>query len=644
MATAAPHPWAPYRAFPGPLRERWGDGMDAARLRSALAGGIRRLGIPDADDRAFWAAADPATVATVAEAAEAERGTAWPQPLLSHFARFWRDGDRNAYEDRVRHRQQRLARATIMAAVRDDIGWLDEVADGVALVCEQAGWSWAAHDDTYRVHGHVVPTDATPYLDLGAGELAAELAWIDHVLGARLEARAPGLREVLRENVHRRVIVPFLTRRDWHWLGLDGDVHNWNPWIHGNVLAAALLLLEGEEQAEVVARCLDGIDRYVATLPDDGATDEGFAYWWNGACRALEALDLIRRATGGELDAGGVPSLCATVGFPHRMHLGGDRYLNVADGPGRASGHEPWHVPFAWAARVGDDDARRHAAAQRDPSRPVADAQGGLARMLHALADPDWVAARPAAPPLVARSWLPSIQVFLARERAGRTAGLALAVKGGHNGEHHNHLDLGSYVVVLDGEPLVVDAGKVRYTAQTFSERRYEIRAMQSQWHSTPAPFGLGQGVGARFRAEVVELGDAAIALELARAYPLEDGDSWVRSARLDRAGGGVEVADEWRLDDSRRAGAPVAVHQLLRDGAELQQSGAAGLAAVRVPRPGGGAIVLEWDAPEASVRLERWELDDPELQAAWGAELVRASVTVPASTAGLTTRIRRGA
>ena len=42
---------------------------------------------------------------------------------------------------------------------------------------------------------------------------------------------------------------------------------------------------------------LEGLDRYVAVLPGDGAIDEGYSYWWNGACRALEALDILAFAT-----------------------------------------------------------------------------------------------------------------------------------------------------------------------------------------------------------------------------------------------------------------------------------------------------------------------------------------------------------
>ena len=206
-----------------------------------------------------------------------------------------------------------------------------------------------------------------PYLDLGAGEVVGQLAWLDHLLGDGLERRYPGVRARIRREARVRVIEPFVRRRDWHWLGLDGDVHNWNPWIHGNVLVAALALMEADDPArsEVIALVIEGIDRYVAVLPQDGAIDEGYAYWWNGACRALEALDILSHATGDRLDAFDVPALRATVAFPHRMHLGGPWYLNLADGPARPPAAQPWHALHRAARRVGDADAEAHAAAHR---------------------------------------------------------------------------------------------------------------------------------------------------------------------------------------------------------------------------------------------------------------------------------------
>jgi hypothetical protein len=68
-----------------------------------------------------------------------------------------------------------------MAASTLDPLWIDEVADGVVLLCEQGTWCWPARDDTFQ-RGAVLSDVTRPFLDLGAGQAAALLAWIDHLL------------------------------------------------------------------------------------------------------------------------------------------------------------------------------------------------------------------------------------------------------------------------------------------------------------------------------------------------------------------------------------------------------------------------------------------------------------------------------
>jgi len=653
---------APPRAnprFAGPLAAAW-PGLDPPRLLDLLVPVGRSLPVPPATDREVWQASrvHPETLRDLRRRAEADRGRAWPVALASQYARYFRDGDRDTYEQIVFARARRVSRAAVLAAVTLDDRWLDEVADGVQLLCEQSSWCWPAHDDTRRVHGAVVPTVTDPFLDLGAGEVAGQLAWVDHLLGQQLDAHVPGLRARVRHEVDRRVLDPFLDRRDWHWLGLDGWVHNWNPWIHGNVLVAALRLVdEPLRRARLVALVVEGIDRYVAALPVDGAVDEGYSYWWNGACRAWEALDLLCHATGGALDAAEVPALRATVAFPHRMHLGGGWYVNHADGSAKPSANQPWDALHRAARRVGDDAAAAHAAAHRRPGEPLAHEDAGLGRLLRALTDKDWAATEPAAPPLPREVWLPSVQVLVARQRAGSADGLTLAVKGGHNNEHHNHNDVGGFVVALHGVPVLVDAGRPTYTAQTFSPRRYEIWSMTSSWHNTPEIRGTPQGAGRRFAARnvAVDLDEdhASLTLDLAGAYPRSDIRRWTRQARLERATGRVVVTDSWSLapvgqslvdtaagepgqpeigptwwvpppDPAVAADGPSTVH-LLVAGEVSVGPGWAGISAIE----GAGHVLVTWTPSDAPVTATVRELADPMLSGVWGDRLTRLAIDI---------------
>ena len=625
---------------PGPLRQALGaEAFDTERLGRMLLDATTALPVPGAEDRDSWDPAsgnlDVASVQQILSAAETDLTKPWCQPLSSQAVRVHRDGDRQAWQKPAFARQQRLSRAVIAAAVTLDGHWIDQVADGVVLLCEQSSWCWPAHDDAFARSGSVLAEVTDPYVDLGAGEAVSQLAWIDHVLGRALDARFPGLRARIRHEAVTRVLEPFVRRRDWHWLGLDGDVHNWNPWIHGNVLVAALRLLDGPAQgryrAEVVRLVLEGIDRYIATLPCDGATDEGYAYWWNGACRALEALELLRGASGGRLDAvPAVPALCATVAFPHQMQLGGAWYANLADAQARTPADQPWHALHRAAIRVHDDQARRHAASHRQPGRPVATEAEGLGRLLQGLTDREWLAARPTASPLPREVWLPSIQVLIARERAGDAAGLTLVAKGGHNGEHHNHNDVGSFIIACDGVPVVIDAGRPTYTASTFGKDRYSIWTMQSTWHSVPEIAGATQGTGRQYSAsharQILGEDSAELILELRGAYPVPALRHWRRRLGLYRGsatarGARVVIQDSWSFSTAPEG--PTVVRMLVAGTVALRPGGA------RVIAPEGARPVrLGWPAGVAATLLRR-ELDDPLLTDVWGDAITRIDLTV---------------
>ncbi|WP_460518346.1 hypothetical protein [Humibacter antri] len=531
--------------------------MRAPSLAKAFSGAgspeLRsRLGIPTATDRSALTTMDRSTIDAITEQARAERGLPWPQALASVFARYVRDGDRRQYEKALDDRMYRLTRAVVTAAVTDDPAWLDEAADGAVLMCELSTWSLPAHDDAHTRRGFVIPDAASPYVDLWAGEVVAQLAVADHVLGERWNAAWPGLRERIRHEAEQRVFTPFETRDDLWWLGYWREVNNWNPWILGNIVLAAVLLIDDTERlARILDRALESLDRYVATLPDDGAIDEGVSYWWQGAARMLELLDAVVRITDGALDAADIPVIGESLRFPMRMQLGGAWYVNVADGRARIGAREPWHVPFRWGSRLGDRQVVAWASGGRRAGAPVAYADRGLPRLMQALSDAAWRDAVPADPPLAARVWLPSVQLLVSRAAEGDSSGLTLAAKGGTNDENHNHKDVGSFIVAAGGRPLLVDIGKPTYTAQTFSAGRYGIRAMQSGWHNAPAPHGLEQGEGPAFAATVVRAphdGRPELELDLSGAYPLARDESWTRSFRLVSAER-AEIVDTWNLN-----------------------------------------------------------------------------------------------
>ncbi|MBO1331428.1 heparinase II/III family protein [Streptomyces sp. VRA16 Mangrove soil] len=620
--------------MPGPLGERLAPLTDAG-LERLLSG---RVGVPDVTDRDAWdGVPEPLRERVLADAA---RELKRPAPLLSAhaWARAFRDGNRGAYEDAAWGLQERVSLLTLAAVLTGECAdatdpapgacpHLDAVVDGLMAFAEASTWCWAAHDRFTAGRGEVVPDPDDPYLDLGAAEVTALFAWADHALGPHLDRRAPGLRRRLRREVERRALGPFERRADWPWIGREKRANNWNPWVHGAVLAAALLLCEDRaRRARLVRRVADGLDHYLRVLPDDGGIDEGISYWWAGACRLLEILDLLAQAAGPALDVRELPLLAELLKYPRRMHLGADRYVNVGDAPARLDTPQPWQVAHRWGLRLGQRDTVAHALAgalQQDCAAPP---RAGLGRALTALADPVWCRAVTGPPPEPVwperETWLPRLQILVAREAAGSTDGLTVAVKAGHNGEHHNHLDVGSYWLAVHGRPLLVDVGRPTYTTRTFGPDRYAAWPFRSRWHNVPDP-GAEQLPGADHGARGVraELGPdvSRLSMELSGAYPPGTLARWDRTVLLVRgATPYVEVEDAWQ-----GCSGEVALHHVLAGHVELDDGRAT------VTAPDGTGALLCWDARVAEARVVCRELDDPQLTRSWGGRLTRLTLAV---------------
>jgi hypothetical protein len=114
---------------------------------------------------------------------------------------------------------------------------------------------------------------------------------------------------------------------------------------------------------------------------------------------------------------------------------------------------------------------------------------------------------------------LPGLQVW-----ASRKDGLYAAVKGGHNGENHNHNDVGSFLLYVNGEPEIVDAGNMVYTAKTFGPERYTLWNTRSMNHNVPMIADFEQKPGIAYAARDVQMEESGISLEMAAAYPKEAG------------------------------------------------------------------------------------------------------------------------
>ncbi|WP_030904958.1 heparinase II/III domain-containing protein [Streptomyces sp. NRRL F-5126] len=597
--------------------------------------------VPPPTDRVRWQAVDARARDHVVEAATASLGEPWPGLTATSFARFARDGDRSRHQEPVFARRARLGRAVLAMALTFGTSqagaFADEVMDGVWALCEETTWCWPAHD--FRVlgaeHG-LLPDPSRPTLDLGASGTAVLLALTDAIAGDELDSRDPLVRSRLRREVSTRVLLPYLEREEWGWFdGSTAKLNNWNPWIHSELLLATALTEESaERRAALMSRILRGLENYLEAQPRDGGCDEGPHYWWRAGASLFECLETITSLLGTDEGVFGHPLVRAMARYPVSTWIGDGWSVNFADGPARPREMVP-ALLHRYGRRTGQPEVRAHARALweadggaiRQPAGPF-----DLRRTLDTLLDPEWEAAPPARFPLPGHTWLPDTQVLVARARAGSGRGLLVAAKGGHNDESHNHNDVGNFIVAVDSRPLIIDAGVGTYRRETFSEERYGIWSMTSEYHNVPVVDGFGQLPGHGFRAASVaahhEGGTDELTCDMAPAYPRRAGlDSWTRAVRLVRGSDErVEVTDSWH---ARAAPRSLALHFLLGGEVDLGPAGRA-----CVGPSSGPALQLCWEADAFTAQVETVELTDPAFTRVWGAAVRRLVLTARAPLA----------
>ncbi|RMF88729.1 MAG: hypothetical protein D6741_18725 [Planctomycetota bacterium] len=248
--------------------------------------------------------------------------------------------------------------------------------------------------------------------------------------------------------------------------------------------------------------------------------------------------ETVYQATGGRLDWLGDESVRPMATFGYRMEMTPGIYPAFAD---CAFGSKPNPILSAFLSRrlgLGMDDLeRRYLGPASGPSDGLY-AIGIYVFPNSALKTPP--SAEHASHAL--RDWFSDAGILIARG-SGQSSNMAVALKGGHNAEHHNHNDVGTYVVALGSNVPLVDPGGEIYTARTFSSRRYESNLLNSYGHPVPVVAGKLQRPGRDARARVIETDfndrQDRLVLDLTDAYAVDSLDRLVRSFTFSRDGSG---------------------------------------------------------------------------------------------------------
>ena len=227
--------------------------------------------------------------------------------------------------------------------------------------------------------------------------------------------------------------------------------------------------------------------------------------------------------------------------------------------------------------------------------------------------------------------WLPVLQVAVSRDRQGTAEGFFVAAKGGTNNESHNHNDVGNFIVYYDGLPLLIDIGSPKYTAMTFTDRRYEIWNLCSDYHNLPTINGVTQKAGPEYKASDVtfKTGNAAtvFSLDIAGAYPQTAAvNRWMRTVTLNR-NKSVTVKDRVDL----RKAESVTQHLMTCYPAEVTRKGEV---TIRYKDKDGKEVplIVKYNGNQMEVEIEKIKLEtesDVIVRANWGDTIHRLNFKV---------------
>ena len=438
--------------------------------------------LPARDDAAWTKArAKPAVrqwIEEIRPVAMAEAGAPLPALTPELYAVFQQNGNRLRFESVYFDRRHRLARAAIMALLDPSAGqvMIPSLIAKAREIFTEPSWCLPAH--TANVSG-MDPMK----IDLFAAETAN---LVGDMLTLFPEILPDDLTSAVRSRVQTQVFENYLVSNDLGWYSAT---HNWNAVCHQGVVGAALSLIEDPGfLARILHRAAAGLPKFLEGFSADGGSSEGPGYWGYGFGWFAELNRQLEARTGGRLSLfGDDPHVAAIAQFGPALTLSGNHLVNFSD-----SGHKG-PLGAALLAYLGErlnDPVLRahgvisyhHAAGKLALDQQRCDVLYLTRLVLQCPAD------LPAAPPELppADFYLPNLGVVVARSRNAGGHLWEFAAKAGHNDEHHNHNDVGSFILNIDGERACIEIGSPEYVKAFFSRSRYSFLAARSLGHSVP--------------------------------------------------------------------------------------------------------------------------------------------------------------
>jgi len=472
-----------------------------------------------------------------------------PMPELSDemYREFYANGSRVPFESAYFERRRRLARAAISALLDEtpERGqWLDSLREKTQEVFSEFSWALPAHVNS--------PSGRDPlHVDLFAAETANLMA---ELLTLFPDVFAPSLVTAIKGRVRRDFSENYVNRHeDFFWTKATS---NWNAVCHQGVVGAALAL---EDDTALLARILILVKKYLPLFlrgfGSDGACSEGPGYWQYGFGWFCVLNEQLETRTEGQLSLiAEDPHVMEIARFGPRVTLTNFHFVNFSDSP-RTGALSPSLLTYL-GKRLGDENLLAHARKSYERlDQTGLNLQGQRTDLLYfvrlLLNTPESTKVDRSLEP--EDFFFKDLAVVVASGRDAHGHLWEFAAKGGNNAEQHNHNDCGSYLLNIDGWPVVTEIGAPEYTKDFFRENRYQYLAARTLGHSLPIVNGREQAAGPQYASKVISFelapNHVEFSVDLAECYPSDAHcGELIRSFYFDKKKGNLRIKEFFDL------------------------------------------------------------------------------------------------
>jgi hypothetical protein len=459
------------------------------------------------------------------------------------YLRYARDGDRNEGQAMLGRHTGQLTPLVLAECSEWKGRFLPRIAEQLDAISAEKSWTLPAHDP------QLVNFNGTRYyVDLNAATLGHTVAEALYLLGDKLP---PETRQRAMAALELHVFGPMrraYAGQEKTFIGWLDVKHNWNAVCHNGVTDAALTILpDKNDRALFAAAAEKWVPNYLDSFSDSGYDNEGIGYWVYGFSNYTELREQLWLSTGGKIDLFDNPKArkAALFGFQFAMLPG--VYADFGDA------HFMYKPDQTFLARVDrifslhqfpDDLAIMRGAHEEALPAAVFDAFPSSSERHDPGAD--------AASLLGPRQWYTENGILVDRpdsSRASTGGQLAVTIKAGGNG-NHSHNDVGSYSIGMNATQIVGDPGGPSfYIADTFSNKRYTYRLLNSFGHPVPEIDGKLQLEATTVHPTVTSTDftgkQDTIAMDITPAYDDPNLKKLTRTMRYSREkGGSVDLTD----------------------------------------------------------------------------------------------------